>query len=121
MKKEIKSEEGIQGQCVAWFRNNYQRKGVDKGVVFSVPNEAWAKMGSLKYSIYKTLMLTGMLSGAADLVVLLKERVIFVEMKDHKGKQSPKQKLFEEQVTNLGFKYYLVRNLKDFQKIIESY
>ena len=69
----------------------------------------------------KDLLLTGLLSGVSDLIVVLEGKVLFVEVKNEKGKQSPKQKLFEEQVTNLGFKYYLVRNLKDFQKIIESY
>ena len=54
------------------------------------------------------------------LIVVLKGKVIFVEVKNEKGKQSEKQKLFEKQVTNLGFKYYLVRNLKYFKEIIES-
>ena len=69
MKIDKRTEEGIQGDCVAWFRNNYQRKGVDKGIVFSIPNEAWAKMGELKYGIWKILQLTGLLAGASDLIV----------------------------------------------------
>jgi hypothetical protein len=55
------------------------------------------------------------------LIVVLEGKVLFVEVKNEKGKQSPKQKIFQSQVENLGFKYYLVRNLKDFKEIIESY
>ena len=115
------TEEGIQGQCVAWFRNNYQRKGVDKGVIFSVPNEGWAKLGlkkNLMYRVYKTLELTGLLPGVSDLVVILSNKVIFVEMKDHKGTQSANQIKFQKQVENLGFSYYLVRTLEEFKIII---
>tara|TARA_R110002167_G_scaffold243070_1_gene448634 strand:- start:608 stop:979 length:372 start_codon:yes stop_codon:yes gene_type:complete len=120
MKIDKRTEEGIQGDCVAWFRNNYQRKGVDKGIVFSIPNEAWAKMGELKYGIWKILQLTGLLAGASDLIVVLKGRVLFIEMKDYKGTQSPNQIKFQKQVENLDFPYYLVRTLKEFQKIIEN-
>ena len=123
MSKEIKTEEGIQGQCVAWFRNNYQRKGVDKGIVFSVPNEAWAKLGLTKtvmFRIYKTLELTGLLPGVSDLIVVLKGKVLFIEMKDQKGSQSDKQIYFQKQVENLGFPYYLVRDLETFKKIINK-
>lgn len=69
----------------------------------------------------KDLLLTGLLSGVSDLIVVLEGKVLFVEVKNEKGKQSPKQKIFQSQVENLGFKYYLVRNLKDFKEIIESY
>ena len=123
MKIDKRSEEGIQGDCVAWFRNNYQRKGIDKGVIFSVPNEAWAKMGlteKVMFRIYKTFQLTGLLAGASDLVVVLKGRVLFIEMKDYKGKQSENQKRFQKQVENLGFPYHLVRTLESFKKIIEN-
>jgi len=69
----------------------------------------------------KDLLLTGLLSGVSDLIVILKGKVLFVEVKNEIGKQSPKQKLFEQQVTNLGFQYFLVRDVKKFKEIIESY
>ena len=67
----------------------------------------------------KDLLLTGLLSGVSDLIVVLKGRVIFVEVKNEVGKQSEKQIKFQQQVENLGFKYYLVRNLEDFKKCIK--
>ncbi|MCP4159848.1 MAG: VRR-NUC domain-containing protein [Deltaproteobacteria bacterium] len=110
----MKTEAKVQQEMVVWFRNNYQRKGVDKGIIFSVPNE---RAGG--YMAMKDLLLTGLLSGVSDLIVVLKGKVLFVEVKNEKGKQSPKQILFQKQVENLGFKYYLVRNLEDFKKVIK--
>ena len=110
----MKTEAKVQQEMVVWFRNTYQRKGVDKGIIFSIPNE---RTGG--YMAMKDLLLTGLLSGVSDLIVVLKGRVIFVEVKNDVGKQSEKQIKFQQQVENLGFKYYLVRNLEDFKKCIE--
>ncbi len=110
----MKTEAKVQQEMVVWFRNNYQRKGVDKGIIFSIPNE---RAGG--YMAMKDLLLTGLLSGVSDLIVVLKGKVLFVEVKNEKGKQSPKQILLQKQVENLGFKYYLVRNLEDFKKVIK--
>jgi hypothetical protein len=112
-----KSEAKIQQEIVQYFRANYYQKGV----IFAVPNEAWAKMGinkAVMYKVFKTLQLTGMLSGVSDLVVALKGKVIFVEVKDHKGTQKPKQIIFQQNIENLGLQYHLVRSLEDFIKII---
>tara|TARA_R110002012_G_scaffold264832_1_gene448221 strand:- start:35 stop:343 length:309 start_codon:yes stop_codon:yes gene_type:complete len=100
---------------VVWFRNSYQRKGVDKGIIFSVPNE---RAGG--YMAMKDLLLTGLLSGVSDLIVVLEGKVLFVEVKNSIGKQSPKQKLFQSQIENLGFQYHLVRTLDEFKKVINE-
>ena len=62
--------------------------------------------------------MTGLMTGVSDLVVVMKERVVFVEVKDHKGKQSERQKSFERVVNNLGHEYILVRSLKDFKSFL---
>lgn len=108
----MKTEQQIQQEMIVWFRNNYQRKGIDKGVIFSVPNE---RSGYLQM---KVLLATGLLSGVSDLIVVLKGRVLFIEVKNLIGKQSDNQKKFQFQVETLGFRYYLVRNLDDFKKAI---
>jgi hypothetical protein len=110
----MKTEAKIQQECVLWFRNNYQRKGIDKGIVFSVPNERKS------YLEIKDLLLTGLLSGVSDLIVVLKGKVLFIELKNAKGTQSEKQKRFEYLVKKLGFPYYLVRDFETFKKIIEN-
>ena len=111
----MKTEAKVQQEMVVWFRNHYQRKGIDKGIIFSVPNE---RAGG--FMAMKDLLLTGLLSGVSDLIVVLKEEILFVEVKNEKGKQSPKQKLFESQVNRLGYKYYLVRNLEEFKNILNK-
>lgn len=110
----MKTESKIQQECVVWFRNNLQRKGVDKGIVFSVPNERKS------YMEIKDLLLTGLLSGVSDLIVVLQGKVIFIELKNAKGKQSDKQKIFQKQVENLGHEYWLIRTFEEFKKIIEN-
>jgi len=111
----MKTEAKVQQEIVVHFRNNYQRKGIDKGVIFSVPNE---RAGG--FMAMKDLLLTGLLSGVSDLIVVMKGKVIFVEVKNDIGRQSEKQILFQKQVENLGFKYHLVRSLEDFKNIIKK-
>ena len=111
----MKTESKVQQELVVWFRNNYQRKGIDKGIIFSVPNE---RAGG--FMAMKDLLLTGLLSGVSDLIVVMKGKVIFVEVKNDIGRQSEKQVLFQKQVENLGFKYHLVRSLEDFKNIIKK-
>ena len=60
----------------------------------------------------------GMMSGVSDLIVLMENQCLFFECKTEIGKQSDKQKEFQLQVENLGFKYFIVRSLIDFQNII---
>ena len=107
----IKPENLIQQEIVVHYRNNYQR--LNKGVIFSVPNE---RAGG--YLAMKGPLLTGLLSGVSDLIVVEETRVLFVEVKTAIGRQSEKQKKFENNVKSLGYKYHLVRSLEDFIKII---
>tara|TARA_R110000787_G_scaffold127868_1_gene239508 strand:- start:28 stop:375 length:348 start_codon:yes stop_codon:yes gene_type:complete len=108
------SEAKIQQQIVVWFRNNYCLNHHNtQCLIFSVPNERGG------YLSMKNLILTGLLSGVSDLIVVMKGKVLFVEVKNATGKQSVKQKVFQSTVTKLGFQYYLVRDLETFQSIIK--
>lgn len=69
----------------------------------------------------KRKKLTGLLPGVADLIVLIPNVVLFIEVKTDKGIQSEKQKAFENKVKALGFRYEIVRSLKDFQEIVLNY
>jgi len=53
--------------------------------------------------------------GSADVIVFLKNaRTVWVEFKRPKNsKQSPDQVDFENKITKLGFKYYVVRSLDE--------
>lgn len=129
-----RSESAIQQSIVIWFTNNYCTiKNTPKCAIFSVPNEMamylrgalmGAKISSrtidrVVSAILSKMKKTGMMNGVSDLIVLLPEKVIFVECKTETGTQSKSQKTFEKLVTSLGLSYYLVRNLEDFTKIID--
>jgi hypothetical protein len=45
-------------------------------------------------------------------------KTFFVEFKTAIGKQSELQKYVESELVKQGFKYYLIRDIKEFQKII---
>lgn len=96
------TEYEIQCDIVKWFRSNYK-----DSILFSVPNEAgWRN--SNKYTA------SGMLKGVSDLVVVMKSKIIFFEVKTKQGKQSLEQLNYQHQVESLGFEYYVVRSIDEF-------
>ena len=103
------SEDQIQQQIVIYFRNNI------KGIIFSIPNG-----GSRNVAEAKKLKNTGLLAGVSDLIILLPNaETIFIEVKTDKGKQSEVQINFQKKVSEMGFKYFLVKNLEDFKNIFD--
>jgi len=101
------SEYQIQCQIVALLRAN-------GFLVYSTPNEL---LGSLKkkigYGRMQRAVRSGLLSGVADLTVVLPNRIVFLEVKTNTGKQSENQKIFERKVKALGHEYYVVRNAEE--------
>lgn len=111
----MKSENKIQSEAFQWFNNTYcLKKHNPRCYIFSVPNEG----KSVQEQMYKKML--GMRSGVSDMIVLLPNKILFIEFKDSKGKQSENQKEFQQIVTNLGFEYHLVRSLDEFKCIIEK-
>jgi hypothetical protein len=102
-----KSESRIQQECVEWFRNKCI-KDVLPYLLLSIPNDN-----------QKFLKGTGLLKGASDLIMVVPNKVYWIEMKTQKGRQSPEQKNFELSVKNLGFDYLLLRSLEEFQEWCE--
>jgi hypothetical protein len=99
-------EHTLQINIIAWFRNEYQRKGL--GIIIPVPNEYTYKDKSAVIE-----------KGASDCIVVIKDKVFFVENKTDKGTQSEAQKDFQKRVEALGYEYWLIRNLKDFQDAVQ--
>jgi hypothetical protein len=104
----MKSEFQIQAEIIVWFRNEYTRKGL--GLIFSVPNEATYTNKNFKTS--------GVLTGVSDLIVILQDKVIFVEVKNDVNTQSMAQKHFESNIISLGQKYFVIRSLNEFKQIM---
>ena len=84
-------------------RNNHK-----DWLIFSVPNHGKDLQEQLKKKA------TGLMAGVSDLILIKPNEVVFVEIKDEKGRQSDKQKEFQNKVELLGFRYILCRSLNDF-------
>ena len=84
---------------------------------FSVPNESGGRstVGQMH------LVAMGLRAGAADLVVVLPAgEVVFLEVKNATGKQSPRQEHFQKRVESLGHKYFVVRSPEDALGVLGS-
>lgn len=86
--------------------NNYRRDWL----IFSVPNERsdFRELARLKS--------TGLTVGVSDMILVTPEEVFFIEVKNAKGKKSEAQEKFQKRVESMGYKYFLVRSLKEFKQ-----
>src|SRR5690606_7953296 len=96
----------LQHKIILWFNANYKP---NEGIIFTVPNEAARADRNIT-----------VLKGVSDLVVVLPQKVIFVELKQPKGVQSKFQKVFQNRVEKLGKEYYIVRSLEEFKLCISQ-
>jgi len=109
----MKTENKTQQEILIFYRNNFCLKHHNpRHIIFSVPNDS----KDAKEQMRK--IATGLMAGVSDLIILRQNEAIFVEVKTDIGRQSDKQKSFQEQVESLGFRYILVRSLEDFKKAI---
>lgn len=110
------SERQIQIECVSWFRMRYPEAS---GVFFAVPNgsarNAWTA---------KNLKDEGVLSGVADLLLLLPRHGyagLCIEMKKPGGKLQPSQKAFKAAVELFKYKYVVCYSVEEFKRLVEDY
>jgi hypothetical protein len=110
------TESTLQQSMLIWFNNQYCLKSIlspeKRCVVLSIPNDG------KNFLEVKRKLNTGMLAGASDLVLLMpNQKTIFVEVKFGKNKQSPAQIEFQNRVNLLGFEYWLIYSLEQFQEL----
>lgn len=130
-------ESDVQKQIVSWFK--YTQNG---GLIYATQNETIfttlkaiisvlnrsgvrsgviAIVNGLLIKIFKKFQSMGLLSGASDLNVIMPNgKLIFVEVKFGKNKQSDSQKEFQKRVEKLGFDYWLVYSLDEFIILVEK-
>lgn len=121
--KIFKSEARIQQDIVRWYRNAFcLSHHSHRCLILSIPNEGNPRLSQI-----------GALRGASDLLVVhrhksenylqegITTRVIWVEIKTPIGRQSPKQRAFQQQVEDMGFPYHIVRSLEEFQKLVNTW
>ena len=106
------NENQLQQSIYLWFTNTYVIKD-KRCMILSIPN------GGLRDKMTAiTLKATGLYKGAADLLVVFRGWVGFVELKTEVGIQSPSQRQFEAHCIEAGIPYHLVRSLAEFQQLI---
>ena len=103
-------ESKLQQACVKWFRLQYPND-----CIFAVPNG-----GSRNAFEAVRLKAEGVLSGVSDIIIIKQNKVVFIEMKFGKGKQTESQLEFEAKVKSKGFEYYLVNSFELFREIVVS-
>ena len=108
------NENQLQQSIYLWYQNTYVIKD-KRCMILSIPN------GGLRDKATAiTMKATGLYKGAADLLVVYRGWVGFVELKTETGTQSPEQRQFEAHCIEAGLPYKLVRSLAEFQDLIGS-
>lgn len=85
--------------------------------VFAVPN---GQRLTLKRAIIAKR--EGLLSGVSDLIIVLKNRVVFVEIKNPNstGRQSESQRIFEEEVEARGHEYLIWQTWNEVEAFVNA-
>lgn len=86
-----------------------------RGRIFAINQNAHNRIkGALNRSL-------GVLPGVSDMAYLVNGSVVWIEWKTESGRQSPEQKSFEQLVTRLGMRYYIVRSEAEFLEVINFF
>ena len=62
----------------------------------------------------------GYVKGQPDLVAVMDSKVVFIELKTQKGKQSKEQKEVEKEIKKRGVDYIVIRSLEDLQNYLKK-
>lgn len=112
VKRDVESH--IQCDIVSWFRKEYNDS---QYIIAGIPNGA-----AVSVTNRKRLTREGLFSGFSDLIIIGQKGTFFVEVKTEakSSKQSNEQKKFEKVVTSFGYKYEVLRSLKEFQEFCKN-
>jgi hypothetical protein len=104
----------IQMQSSA-FLNLWNKRPELRGRVFAINQNSHNR---IKGALNKSL---GVMPGVADMAYLIQGSIVWIEWKTDTGRQSPEQKSFEQLVTHLGMRYYIVRSEVEFLEVINYF
>ena len=117
-------ESKIQSDFYKWFNAEYAEF---RFVLFSVPNEMlFLSMlpKALQFRIMSMLKAMGMSSGVADMFFSVPRGTfhgLYIEFKTATGRQSDKQKRFEEKVKEQHYAYIVCRSSEEAKEQIIKY
>ena len=104
-----KNEDKLQKECYVWFHNNYPE--LRNLLCYNLNNSKDAIAGARDRAM-------GLTKGRCDMVFYYNSTATMIEFKTETGRQTADQKEWQKDIENQGFTYVIVRNLKDFKKII---
>lgn len=111
------TEHDLQVSCMTWLR--YEYPDIYK-VTFAVPNGGMRDKGTAAQMVAE-----GEKAGVADIIVLKANctyNALCIEMKTATGRQSDKQKEWQQSAESIGgSRYVICRSLDDFQAAITEY
>lgn len=117
-------ETDLQRDCVSWFRTVYPKYALN---LFHPNNEPYFGNGKTKEQQQRSGYLAktiGVTSGVADLILLVPNKSyhgLCIELKWENGKQRDTQKIWQNAVECLGYKYEIVRTIFEFKRLITEY
>ena len=109
-------EHQTQCACVRWFRYQYPNLAM---LLYAIPNG-----GARDRVTGAKLKAEGVVAGVADLFLSipnLQYHGLYIEMKTAKGVQSQSQKIFQQRVEAMGYRYAVVRSFDQFLAEIREY
>jgi hypothetical protein len=117
-------ESKIQQEAVIWFKNTYCLKHYkSRLIIYSVPNGINVPCKPKdRIKALDLLNKTGQLAGVSDLCIIgILGRTVHAECKTQEGTQSEEQIDFENRIILLGGRYFIFRNLTEFQNQISKH
>ncbi len=97
------------------FLNLWNKRPELRGRVFAINNNS---QNAIKGAMNRSM---GVIAGVADMAYLIQGSIVWIEWKTDTGRQSPEQKSFEQLVTRLGMRYYIVRSEVEFLEVINYF
>jgi hypothetical protein len=109
-------ESDLQSACVQWFRLQYPQLAP---LLFAIPNGGYRNnLTAIR------LKREGVVSGVADLILLRPNSEytsLCIEMKTDKGRQTTRQRQWQEAAEANFNKYVICRSFEEFQSVIKDY
>lgn len=105
------SESRIQSTFVTWLWNTHPET---RGCFFSVTNNSeHAARGANRKAL-------GLVSGVSDCIFIWKNKIYCVEFKTEIGKQSPRQRWWQDLIEKQGATYVILRSFDQAKEWVEE-
>lgn len=116
-RKSFKGEDKITNE-VALYLKSKTLEGA-KFIWFHVPNETFINDKRAMLDAMKKQCL-GVIAGAPDFVIFLKNKVLLIEIKTEKGRQSYNQLLIQKWCEHCGISYRICKSVEQLELILKK-